>query len=160
MTAVPTWLRGRDVGSIVLTGQTIAADGTLADGTSPAAQTITGALRAFRLNGNPETSDASPITATVVNNIIEAENNTFEFDILLNGSGVINALATLAMSYDVIKAVVTRKRSGATTTPTSGSWTFFGTRGPFGEAVESRGANQATLTLLQADISSSNPVYA
>jgi hypothetical protein len=160
MVAVPTWLRGRDIGSIVLTGQTVDAAGTLADGVSPAAQTITGSLRAVRFNSNPEKSDVSPITATVTNKVIEAEDNTFEFEILLNGSGVINSLATLCATYDIIKAVIVRKRSGATTTPTSGQWTFYGSRGPTGEAIESRGANMCTLTLEQVDIASANPAYA
>jgi hypothetical protein len=157
MTAIPTWLRGRDVGSIVLTGQTEDAAGTITDGT---AQTITGSLVAFRRQSNPEKSDVSPITATRTNKVIEAEDNTFEFEILLNGSGVIDQLATLCASFDIVKAVVTRKRSGATTTPTGGTWTFYGSRGPSGEAVESRGRNTCNLTLEQVDIGSANPAYA
>nr|MBA3767795.1 hypothetical protein [Acidobacteriota bacterium] len=95
MAAVPTWLRGRDLSSVIIAGQTEDAAGTLADGVSPAAQTITGSMVSIEPVLSPTQSELSPITSTTENNVIEAENNSFRVSVLLNGSGVINPLATL-----------------------------------------------------------------
>jgi hypothetical protein len=160
MVANPTWLRGRDLSSVVLTGQTEDAAGTYSDGTSPAAQTITGSIVSLELTGSPVQSEASPITTTVENYVIEAENNSLRITILLNGIGVINPLATLWYAYDTIKVVAVRKRTGATTTPTAGTWTFYGRRGELSETIDGRGRNIASLVLTQVDIGSANPTYA
>lgn len=160
MTSIPTWLRGRDVGSIVLTGQDTSVAGVITDGSSPAAQTVTGSLVSYEANFPPETDEVSPVTTTVANNVIMQENNSFRFTVLLNGSGVVNPLLTLAGTYDVIKAVVTRKRSGATTTPSGGTLTFYGCRGECVEGVDSKGRNVTSITLMQVDIGSANPTYA
>lgn len=159
MPSAPTWLRGRDVSSVILTGQTEDAAGLFADGSSPAAQTITTSLLSFEPVFSPNQSEAGPITATVDNNIIESENNSFRISILLNGSGVVNPLATLGYTYDTIKLVAVRKRSGATTTPTNARWTFYGRRGEFGETIDSRGRNVAFMNITQIDIGSANPTY-
>jgi hypothetical protein len=160
MTLIPVWLRGRDVASVVLTGQDIAVDGTITDGSSPAAQTVTGSLVSFEVDLSPEQDEVSPITTTRLNHVIMAENNTVRLTILLNGSGVINPLATLGGTYDVIKCAITRKRSGATTTPTSGLWTFYGVRGQILETVDSRGRNVTQITLTMVDPAIANPAYA
>ena len=61
MTAVPTWLKGNGL-TVVITGQTEAADGTITDGSSPAAQTVTGSLVSIEENLMTEMSEVSPIT--------------------------------------------------------------------------------------------------
>jgi hypothetical protein len=160
MVAIPTWLTTPGNTSVVITGQTVAVDGTLADGVSPAAQTVTGSLVSIEENLITEQNEVSPITTTVANNVNEFVNNGYRIGILVNGSGVVNPLKTLGGTYDVMKVVFIAKASGATTTPTAASMTYYGRRAEITTAYDNRNRIVSYLTLTSVDIGSANPVYA
>jgi len=158
MTAIPTWIRGRDVQSVVLTGQTVAADGTLTNGSSPAAQTVTASLAFVRVSQRPQKDNVSPVTSPRANNVIGEDDSQTEIGLLINGSGVTNPLATLCAAYDIIKLVFQRKITGASTT--GDTWTHYASRGDFDEVIDSKTKNLTTLVIDQVDIGSAPLAYA
>lgn len=159
MPSIPTWLKIPGNCSVVITGQTVDAAGLLADGTSPAAQTVTGSLVSIEEMIQKDMSEASPITTGRINNVSDAVNNGYTIGVLVNGSGVINPLKTLGDTYDIFKVVIVAKKTGATTTPTNGRMTYYGEWASIRTPIDSRNRIVSVVDLMQVDIGSANPVY-
>lgn len=156
MADTPTWLIGRDITSITLTGATVGTDGTITDGTGTAIQTCLAKFESMSFESNPITEEISASSATRAHTVILQEANTVTITFITQKAkrtgettnNVTNPGRTLATNYDLIKAVWV---SGGQT------WTMYGTRGAFSESFQ-KGRCTNTLTLLPCDPGTANPV--
>lgn len=145
MPAIPNWLQGRDIDSIVVTPQTAAATGTLSAGTPI---TLTWLADQVRVSIDPTVSNISPLKTTIANNVIEEDDITLTITEILrrndNATAVTNLLADAFINYDYF--TVSIGRGGRT-------WLGYCTRGSYSEGVTSKGKNvgEATFRIIDVD---------
>lgn len=147
MATIPLWVLGKNVTGVTVTPQTVDAAGLLADG-SPLS--CTGKLRSIRLASNPRQREVSPMDTGREHTVNVKESNSITITELLSyATGAVNVIQTVITnsSTDVFKFVFIR--AGKT-------WTFYGRRGPAGEAVD-EGEDVMELTLTMVDPGVANP---
>lgn len=158
MAAIPVWLRGRDVTTATFTGQTVAADGALADATGAGIQNLLTAWEEIDVESNPSLEEISAADSSRQHNVIVQENNRIRFSGLVRkdkgaGQGVndkAHQMAYLFGTYDYLKVVITRGTIAAEDT-----WTFTGCRGAFRESIR-KGRSTWDAVLEMADPGAAN----
>ena len=158
MAAIPVWLTGRYVTAYVITGQTVAADGNLADATTTGIQPLAGVWSEIDLTMSPSTEEISASDSTRQHTVIIQEASRIRMSTILQknlpagaaANTVANPLAHIASAYDVFKIVFTR--GGKT-------WTAYFTRGEYSEGIR-KGRTEGTLSGEPLDPGSTNPLYA
>lgn len=148
MSAVPVWLRGRDLagGTLAIYSVAVAANGTITDGASAS---LLGHWEEIRIEGDTEKEEISSSDATRQHNEILKNMTKVTITEILKRNGT-NILAAWSIANDVGKFVVAR---GAQ------SWTFYGARGSYNETLN-KGKSTGVLTLEMIDPGAVNPAYA
>lgn len=147
MAGTVSYLLGRHLTSVVVRGQTRAEDGTFATAVT---QTVSSLTSELDFQSDPTLEDIGPVNVTGANNVITTDDSTLNLTVLLLANGE-NPLASLFYAYDYF--LVTWTRGGQ-------AYSYYCTRGAFGDTVNSRGANFQRTTFRRVDIGSANPVYA
>ncbi len=144
MAAITPWLTtGNGPFAVTLTPQTVAADGTLSDGTLV---TLTGTVDDIEFNNDPTNENIKPMSTLRANYVNTSDDPSWTLVEILKSNGV-NLLPAANYASDVFKLVVTRGAQVAT---------YYGRRGPYGERIQN-GKSTARLTLQPVDIGSANP---
>lgn len=162
MPAVPVWLQGTGVTVATLTGQVVAADGTLTDAVTTGIQPLVLKWDSIELENSPELEEISAADTTRANNVIIKESTRMRFSCIMQkaipaGAGANDKalpLQHMALTYSYIKMVLTRGGVAAEDT-----WTFYGCRGAFSETL-SKGKCIQTLSLEMMDPGVANPAIA
>lgn len=149
MATIPQWLLGRHLTSVVITPQTVAAAGTLSDGT---AKTVTTVVDSIQASINPVHEEINPVNSTRANNVITHDDSSLTLSIIeVNNGSDPNPLEALVLTNDVFKVVFTK----GTQTSFAATWTGYFTRGSCNFGISGRGKQIASLELLQVDAGSS-----
>lgn len=146
-TALPPFMRGRDVYAFTFTGVTEADDGTLTDATGAGIQTVLLKWEEFDWDSTPITSEQSASDMPTQHDMIDQDRNEFSVQVKTqrnkganegaNAKG--NPLIALIFAYDVIK--VSFSWGGTSGSPVN-VWNFTGRRGPFNFAGRKSGPTQ------------------
>lgn len=145
MTALPTWLLGRNC-TAAITPQSIASDGTLTAGSQ---QTLVGQLDSITIDQTEELEEISPMDIRQKNYVIVASESAFELTEILKSNGT-NILAAVGANSDVAYFSLTRGGQ---------SWGFYGVVASYREEIR-KGKSTGVLRLQQVYISGGNPTYA
>ena len=151
----PTWLIGRNMSTVTITGVTAGTDGTLTDATGTGVQDIVTKFEEITFNSEPITEEISAASSDKAHTVILQEANSATVRCILQtarrtGESTNNqpdALSHLAATYSILK--LTFARSGRT-------YTLYGCRGAYSETI-AKGRSTATLTLLPLDPGQTNP---
>ena len=154
MAIVPQWLVGKHVTGVVITGQMVAADGTLTDATTTGVQPLTTVVDEITMTSAPRIEEISPMTADKENDVILKRRTTMRVACVMEkaraGLGAnekINPLEWMAVTYDYVKMVFVR--AGRT-------WTFIGPIVGYEEPLRV-GRNVNVLEVGMAGIDTTNP---
>lgn len=156
MASVVTWLLGRDVQLIQVTGCTIdPVAGTITLGTAQVllnntAQSPPPAVcEELQITYSPETENIVAVGRPFGNKVItEKATRVVVHEILSKTVGTV--LASIATAYDYVQVVA--QRNGKT-------WTYYGTVEEYDEPLH-RGKQVGRMSLGMADINAPNPTYA
>ena len=152
----PTWLTGRNVSSLTITGATAStSDGSITDATGTGAQTILTKFESLSFNSEPVTEEISAASSTRSHTVILQDANSATVRCIMqtarrtgeSTNNAANPLALMFANYDILK--LAWGKSGET-------WTLYGTRGPFSEEIV-KGKSVQTITLLPLDSGAANP---
>lgn len=146
MAGTSPWLLGRHLTAVTVKGLTRAADGTFSVAVT---KTLTAYMTENDFQSDPTHEDIGPVNITGANNVITTDDSTLNMAVLLVANGE-NPLATLFAAYDYFLCEWTRGGQ---------AYAYYGTRGTFGDTVNSRGANYQRSSFRRVDIGSANPVY-
>ncbi len=151
MVAIPTWLLGRHVTAITITGQTVAADGTLS--TSGSARSLVGRLDEITFNQENETEEIQALDKRAKNPVIVSSGSSFTFiEILRSNDATVtptNILADVGQLFDYI--LVSCTRGGRI-------WAGYFVIKSYQESIR-RGKSTGQLTVETVDVSTANPTY-
>lgn len=149
MPSIPQFLLGRDLTSVVITPQTVAANGALSDGT---AKTVTTVVDSIQASINPVHEEINPVNSTLANNVITHDDSSLTLSIIeVNNGSDPNPLEAIVLTNDVFKVVFTK----GTATGSTVTWTGYFTRGSCNFGISGRGKQIASLELLQVDAGAS-----
>ena len=154
MAVVPQWLLGKNVSGVVITGQVVAADGTLSDAATSGVQPLTAVVDEITLTNAPRIEEISPMTVDKENDVILKRRTTMRVACVMEKSRAglgandkINPLEWMAITYDYVKLVFVR--AGRT-------WTFIGPIVGYEEPLRV-GRNVNVLEIGMAGIDTANP---
>lgn len=150
MATIPMPLLGRHLTSVVLTGQVAGTAGLLADGTAPAAVTLTAFIEGVDCSLDAEHEEISAMNATRQNNVIVSDGANINIEVLrVNNGGDPAPLRTQVIAYDYFKAVWIEGSGASQRTVTS-----YGVRGSAAFNLRGKGKQIASLSLLPIDVGS------
>ena len=145
MAAIPLYQRGRDLVSVVLTGQTVGTAGALSDST--AVVTLTAVMNGFDESLTPTKAEINALNTTRENNVVLSDGFTMNFSVLkVNNASDPSPLRAVITSFDVFKAVITQGTGASARTETA-----YGSRGSYSESFQGRGQQVASLSLDSVD---------
>jgi len=155
MSAIPLYLKGRHLASVVLTPCTVGTAGALTEVTA-SAQTLTTVMDSLSLELIANLEEISAVNSPRQNHTVTDDDYRLTLNILeVNNASDPSPLAAVAVSYDVFKAVFT-KGTGAS----AKSWTVYGHRDTYSEGVQGKGRQIASLTLAGVDLGSAGAARA
>jgi len=141
---------GENIGTLTITPQTRAADGTLTNGTS---WSMLGVLTSFKERRQISLDDSSITPSAYENNTPYQSGTSYDISgkIMRNdATGTINKTGEIFDSFSYVKMV--RVRAGRTTT-------FWGTFENYEEDAPDKKSINFSTTLRMIDIGGPNPVY-
>ena len=155
MAVVPQWLKGTNVSGVVITGQVVAADGTLSDAATTGVQPLTAVVD--EITGPtfaPRVEEISAMTVDKENDVIIKKRATLRVQCIMEKSRAglgandkINPLEWIAVTYDYVKLVFVR--GGRT-------WTHIGPVVGYDEQIRA-GRSVNILDVGMAGIDTTNP---
>ena len=149
MPSIPQFLLGRHLTSVVITPQTVAANGALSDGT---AKTMTTVVDSIQKSISPVHEEINAVNSTRANNVLTHDDGSLTLSIIeVNNGGDPDPLEAIVMTNDVFKVVFTK----GTATGSTVTWTDYFTRGQCSFGISGRGKQIASLELVQVDAGSS-----
>lgn len=159
MAVMPQFFVGRKLNAFTVTPQTVAGDGTLADGTSAS---LAGLWDTLEISMAPETEEISAADASNTHNVLLKNNYTCRITTLLRsaaGTGLVNPLASILSNTanEVFKIVVTRK-SDLTAGAGTAVWTFYGLKTGYDETLN-KGRSTGVASFAMIDPGTTNPTY-
>lgn len=151
----PTWLTGRNVSALTITGATAGTDGSITDATGTGSQEVLTKFATLVFNSDPSVEEISSSSSTRMHNVILQEANSATLRCIIqtarrtgeSTNNVANPLQLMARTYDILK--LTFGYAGAT-------WALYGTRGAFSSEFN-KGRSEETITLLPIDVGTTNP---
>lgn len=144
MPQIPSWLLGRHVTAISVTGATADALGNLSQGTQKSLQT---SLQGVRLSVQRRRDEISAVTSPRANNVYADIDSSVILTEILKRSGE-NILVAIARDYDYVYITFSRNQT----------WAGYFLVGDYEEAVDNKGRNVGTLSVFQVD-DGAGPVY-
>jgi hypothetical protein len=126
------YLQGRHLTAVTVRGYSREADGTLTLGLTRNVQAL---ISEHDLQSTPAKENISPVTLGEANNLVTENDSSLSMRVLLLASGE-NPLAVLWALYDFY--LIEWTRGGQ-------AWQYWGTRGQFGETINSKGGNFQTM---------------
>lgn len=159
MVAQPQWFTGKKLTAFTVTPQTVAGDGTLADGTS---SSLAGLWDTLEISMAPETEEISAADASNTHNVLLKNNYTCRITTLLRAAtttGLVNPMASIlsSTSNEVFKIVATRK-SDLTAGAGTAVWTFYGLKTGYDETLN-KGRSTGVASFAMIDPGTTNPTY-
>ena len=158
-TALPPWLRGRDVTVFTVTGINEASDGTLTDATGTGVQTVLLKFEEWDLDNTPITEEMSSADMVGQHDMIIQERVEMTVQVIMQRAkganettnAKDNPLAFLATTYHVLRF---------DTTFGAHSWAFTGRRGPFNQSGrKGKSTERLRLTPVNLGPGVANPTY-
>lgn len=140
MAAIPSWLLGRHVTTITVTGVLADNFGNLTLSTTGS---LTGQLASVKIRSTPTKENISSVDSAIAHNVITEENSSLELEEILRLQGAQQVLPFMAASFSYMKVVFSRAGN---------TYTYWGSRGEFEDGIESKGKNTCRLNLDQIDI--------
>lgn len=140
MAAIPSWLLGRHVTTITITGVLSDNFGNLTLSTTGS---LTGQLASVKIRSTPTKENISSVDSAIAHNVITEENSSLELEEILRLQGAQQVLPFMAASFSYMKVVFSRAGN---------TYTYWGSRGEFEDGIESKGKNTCRLNLDQIDI--------
>ena len=153
MPTIPLWTLGKNVGSFVLTPQSVDAAGVLT-GTTPTVA-LAGYWKTLRINSQNDTEEISASDQRRKNFVITASGTSIEIEVLIPNTTV-SASDVIGAAYgsnDVFKLVVKIGGAGYT-------FTYYGVVSEFNLTSNGKGAFTGTLSLSMVDPGTANPAIA
>lgn len=140
MAAIPSWLLGRHVTTITVTGVLADNFGNLTLSTTGS---LTGQLASVKIRSTPTKENISSVDSAIAHNVITEENSSLELEEILRLQGSQQVLPFMAANFTYLKVVFSRAGN---------TYTYWGSRGEFEDGIESKGKNTCRLNLDQIDI--------
>jgi len=141
MAAIPSWLLGRHVTTITVTGATSDIYGTLT--LANTFGSLTGQLASVKIRSTPTKENISSVDSAIAHNVITEENSSLELEEILRLQGTQQVLPFMAANFTYMRVVFSRAGN---------TYTYWGSRGEFEDGIESKGKNTCRLSLDQIDI--------
>lgn len=140
MAAIPSWLLGRHVTTITVTGVLADNFGNLTLSTTGS---LTGQLASVKIRSTPTKENISSVDSAIAHNVITEENSSLELEEILRLQGSQQVLPFMATYFSYMRVVFSRAGN---------TYTYWGSRGEFEDGIESKGKNTCRLSLDQIDI--------
>lgn len=140
MAGIPSWLLGRHVTTITVTGVLADNFGNL---TLSTVGSLTGQLASVKIRSTPTKENISSVDSAIAHNVITEENSSLELEEILRLQGAQQVLPFMAANFTYLKVVFSRAGN---------TYTYWGSRGEFEDGIESKGKNTCRLNLDQIDI--------
>ena len=140
MAAIPSWLLGRHVTTITVTGVLADNFGNLTLSTTGS---LTGQLASVKIRSTPTKENISSVDSAIAHNVITEENSSLELEEILRLQGTQQVLPFMAANFTYMRVVFSRAGN---------TYTYWGSRGEFEDGIESKGKNTCRLSLDQIDI--------
>jgi len=148
MATVKNYLKGAHLTSVVITPQTVAASGTLTDGTGV---TITTTIDSISETFAALNEEIAAVNSTRTNPVRVADSIAISIAVIKVNNGTdVNPLLTLILSNDIFKIVWTE----GTVSTFAKTKTLYATRGTLQSGIQGRGKQIATLDFESVDAGS------
>jgi len=148
MASIKNFLKGAHLTSVIITPQTVAANGTMTDGTPV---TVTTTMESISETFSAVNEEIAAVNSTRTNPVRVADSISVSIAVIKVNNGTdVNPLKTLIMSYDIFKVAWTE----GTVSSFAKTTTIYGTRGTLSSGIQGRGKQIATLDFESVDAGS------
>jgi len=148
MASIKNYLKGAHLTSVVITPQSVAANGTMTDGTPV---TVTTTIDSIQETFAAVNEEIAAVNSTRTNPVRVADSVGLSIAIIkVNNGSDVNPLKTLVLNYDIFKVAWTE----GTVTSFAKTTTIYGTRGTLQSGIQGRGKQIATLDFESVDAGS------
>lgn len=155
MSTTPAWLLGGHLTSVIVTGITVAADGTLTEASGSGIRTITFKVNSVKNSLSQHIEEISSVNSFPDNEVPIGQGSGIDLELILASAANRNDFADLCNGYSYLKCVFL---SGAGAN--AKTWTHKGPWKDLDDGIVSKGKNLARVTVGQMGlVGEANPTY-